>query len=123
MATAESGMSDPDRLRKLAWLISDSDQVDDIDPEEIPNLLGAMESVKIRLEKRYLATTTPTVEPVVEKGEDRLLTADETAERLRVKPKWLYDHFDQLPFGKRLADRTLRFSERGLNRWLERKVS
>jgi predicted DNA-binding transcriptional regulator AlpA len=54
---------------------------------------------------------------------DRLLTAQEVADRISVTPKWLYDHFDQLPFGRRLADRTLRFSERGLERWLERKAS
>ena len=80
-------------------------------------------SSKLTLERRYMATTTPNVEPVVSKAEDHYLTAQEAADRIGVKRKWIYDHADGLPFVKRLSDRTLRCSERGLNRWLERKAS
>ena len=116
-------MSDRDRLKKLGWLVGDPDQVEEIPLEEIPDVLGLLETVKIRLVKRFMAPSLPPKEPRLPKEPDRLLDNQEAAQRLSVKPKWLYDHFDQLPFGKRLADRTLRFSERGLNRWLERKAS
>jgi predicted DNA-binding transcriptional regulator AlpA len=116
-------MSDPDRMKKLAWLISDPDQIGDIPLEEIPDVVGVIESVKTRLLTRLYGTTTPTAEPDVQCVEDRLLDVREVAERLSVKPKWIYDHADGLPFVKRLSDRTLRCSERGLNRWLERKAS
>jgi hypothetical protein len=116
-------MSDPDHLKKLAWLISDPAQIEDVELNQIPAIVGELERVKTCLLSRLYGTTTPTVEPEVEKVADRLLDSEEAAHRLAVTPRWLYDHFDQLPFGKRLADRTLRFSERGLNRWLERKVS
>ncbi len=116
-------MSHTDHRKKLGWLVADPDQVDTIEPEAIPEVLGMLESVRIRLEKRFMASSLPTVKPEVSKVEDRLLTTQEAAERLSVEPRWLYDHFDQLPFGKRLADRTLRFSERGLDRWLERRAS
>lgn len=56
----------------------------------------------------------PTTEP------DRLLAPDEAAARLGVTVRWLYRHAGQLPFTRRLGRKTLRFSERGLARHLER---
>lgn len=50
---------------------------------------------------------------------DRLLKVDEAAEILDVKKRWLYDRSDSLPFARKLAPRTLRFSEEGLYRWIE----
>lgn len=116
-------MTDPNPLQRLAWLIADPDQLGDVPPEQIPDLLGVLESVRIRLEKRFMSPSLPTVEPVALRQPDRLLDSEEAARRLGVTARWLYDHFDTLPFGKRLADRTLRFSEAGLERWLERKAS
>lgn len=51
--------------------------------------------------------------------EDRLMKVDEAAEILGVKKRWLYDRSDSLPFAKKLAPRTLRFSEAGLREWIE----
>ena len=67
--------------------------------------------------------------PLLKKGDgppktakcDRLLTAAEVAERLNVGRRFVYDHADKWPFTKRLHEGTLRFSERGLNRWLEHR--
>ena len=52
---------------------------------------------------------------------DHLLTAAEVASRLNVPRRFVYDHADKWPFTKRLDEGTLRFSERGLNRWLEHR--
>ena len=52
---------------------------------------------------------------------DRLLTAAEVAERLNVGRRFVYDHAEKWPFTKRLDEGTLRFSERGLDRWLEHR--
>ncbi len=52
---------------------------------------------------------------------DRLLTATEVAERLNVGRRFVYDHAVKWPFTKRLDEGTLRFSERGLDRWLEHR--
>ena len=52
---------------------------------------------------------------------DRLLTAAEVAERLNVPRRFVYDHHGKWPFTKRLDEGTLRFSERGLDRWLEHR--
>ncbi len=52
---------------------------------------------------------------------DKLLTADEAARRLGVKIRWLYGH--DLPFAVRLPNsRAVRFSERGIARWLAKKM-
>ena len=52
---------------------------------------------------------------------DRLLTADEAAKRLGVKIRWIYGH--DLPFVVRLPrSRAVRFSERGIAKWLARRV-
>ena len=115
--------SEAEHLRKLAFLIASVEETDQVPPEDIPDLLAALESVKARLWCRLNASSLPQVDQKESKEPDRLLDAKEAAERIGVKPKWMYDHFDQLPFGKRLADRTLRFSERGLEQWLERRAS
>lgn len=53
---------------------------------------------------------------------DRLLTVREAAERLGVSPKYVYAHQKSFPFARRLpGGNALRFSERGLERWMARK--
>jgi excisionase family DNA binding protein len=54
---------------------------------------------------------------------DRLLTVEEVAERLGATPKYVYRQAGRWPFRRKLGGRTLRFSERGLARWLERARS
>ena len=54
-------------------------------------------------------------------GADRLLDVNEAAALLDVRPRWLYDRVRTLPFARKLGGRTLRFSEAGLRRWLERR--
>ena len=51
---------------------------------------------------------------------DQLLTASEAAKRLGVSKRYIYAHRDEYPFARRLGPKTLRFSERGLERWLVR---
>lgn len=57
-----------------------------------------------------------------EEDRDRLLRVKEAAEILGVEVRWLYDRSDSLPFARKLAPRTLRFSERGLYRWMETRA-
>ena len=50
---------------------------------------------------------------------DRLLTPDEAADRLGVTRAWMYRHASKLPFTRRISRKVLRFSGKGLERWLE----
>jgi predicted DNA-binding transcriptional regulator AlpA len=54
-------------------------------------------------------------------GPDRLLTAEQAAALLNVAPRWCYRHAAELPFTRRIGRKTLRFSEAGLRRWLDRR--
>ena len=51
---------------------------------------------------------------------DRLLTSEDAAMRLGVSRRYTYTHADTYPFTRRLGPKTLRFSERGLEKWLAR---
>lgn len=53
--------------------------------------------------------------------DDCLLTAREVAARLGTSVRYVYEHADRFPFTRRLGSRTVRFSERGLERWLARR--
>jgi predicted DNA-binding transcriptional regulator AlpA len=112
-------VSDPTPLRRLAWLISDPDENPRIPPEEIPELLGALEELKARLWSRLAAPSLPPRATEAPRQRDRLLNAREAGERIGVNAKWMYSHADTLPFTHRLGKRTLRFSEFGLAQWME----
>lgn len=50
---------------------------------------------------------------------DRLLGVKDVAEILGVSKCWIYRHKADLPFTRMLTASTLRFSQRGLYRWIE----
>ena len=51
---------------------------------------------------------------------DQLVDINKAAEMLAVKVRYLYDHHDRFPFSRRIG-RQLRFSVRGIARYLARK--
>ena len=56
----------------------------------------------------------------VEQGTmDRLLKVDEVAERLNCETDWVYRNTDKLPFTRRLSSKQLRFSEKGLDKYIK----
>jgi predicted DNA-binding transcriptional regulator AlpA len=52
---------------------------------------------------------------------DTLLDVGETARRLGTTKDWLYRHADQLPFTVRMGPRQLRFSAKGVERYLRQR--
>jgi hypothetical protein len=54
-------------------------------------------------------------------SEDRMLTVGQAAEMLNVTEAWLYRRSKSLPFARRYSPKMLRFSEKGLRRWLDRQ--
>lgn len=104
----------------LAELIADPDRLDKLSKEDVVNVVAELE----RLRAKALLQLSRSSAEATSKGSnavesDRMLTVDKAAEVLGVTPRWLYDRSDDLPFARKLAPRTLRFSERGLYRWLE----
>jgi excisionase family DNA binding protein len=55
-------------------------------------------------------------------GHDRLLTAAEAAELLACSPDYLYRRVNKLPFVRRIGH-MVRFSERGINNYLELRTT
>jgi predicted DNA-binding transcriptional regulator AlpA len=51
--------------------------------------------------------------------EDRLLTIDEAAVVLKTTKDYLYRHWKEFPFTVRLSPRQLRFSAKGIERYIE----
>lgn len=51
---------------------------------------------------------------------DQLVDINKAAEILGVKVRYLYDHHDRFPFTRRVG-RQLRFSSRGLHRYIARR--
>ena len=109
----------------LATLLSDPSRADALPREELPEVLGQVERLKAvlwaRLATPEVAGNGRPVSDTERASGDRLLTVQELAERLNVDDRWIYRKADDLPFTRRLGDRTLRFSEQGVQRWLARQ--
>ena len=82
--------------------------------EQVPELLGALRSIEVRLLTRlYAAPAAPTVTP------DRLLTVEEAADRMGCSADWLYRHWRCLPFARKF-DFGLRFIESALTDYIRK---
>lgn len=105
----------------LAILAADPSRIEDVARAELPALIGEAARLHALLQAQLLSV--PAVEKPVasSNGSGPLLKATEAAERLNVSTRWVYRHADELPFTKRLTNGTLRFDERGLKRWQERR--
>src|SRR4051812_12115944 len=51
---------------------------------------------------------------------DRWISADEVGQRLSVSRRYVYAHRRSFPFAKELPGGSIRFSEAGLLRWMQR---
>ncbi len=96
----------------------------EVSPLEAPVLLGELERVRAMIWTRMM-NPSPNHEghQVIECEPDRLLTPQQAASLLGVGIRWLYRNSRRLPFTRRLSRKSLRFSEKGLRRWLAAKKS
>lgn len=104
----------------LATLLADPERASSLPRGELPEILGQLERLRAAL---WATLATPpangsVAQPEAAGDQDELLNVPELAEVLHVDERWVYRRADSLPFTKRLSDRTLRFSRRGLERWL-----
>ncbi len=98
--------------------------VSDVSPQQAPALLGELERIRavVWLRMTYLSENHLS-HSVTEREADQLLTPEEAGRLLGVTPRWLYRHAKRLPFTKRLSRKALRFSEKGLRRWLAARTT
>ena len=87
-----------------------------LEPEEMVALLAHAEAARVYLWADLNRTEAPA--PASSDG-DRLLRAEEVADILNVTRKWVYANAADLPFTRKLTTGALRFSECGLQEYLE----
>jgi Helix-turn-helix domain len=83
------------------------DDIASIPRSEIPKLLIALSA--------RLLEPEPEPEPA---ADDKMLTTEEAAKLLRRSAKWISRHRRNLPFARKLSERSWVYSQTGLNRWL-----
>jgi predicted DNA-binding transcriptional regulator AlpA len=95
-------------------------QIEEAAPGELPGLIGKLEEFKARAWARLHA---PVVVPSVERTpETRLVEIDEAARLLGMSKSWIYRNASTLPFVVRPNGHNLRFSVRGIEKWLQART-
>lgn len=88
--------------------------VRDVPAEELPDLIGQLESIKATAWQRLSA---PAQAP---REHDELLPVEVAAERLGISKDYLYRHSREYPFTRRQG-RKLLFSASGIERYIKQK--
>lgn len=94
------------------------DTIDNLAPEQFPGALVELSALQARLASRMVANAEA---PGRDEGPDQLLDAAEVASRLGISKDAVYRKKKDWPFVIRIG-RHVRFSERGLQRWLSRRA-
>lgn len=111
-------------MNDLAALLASLHQVaETLCPGEAPGFIGALESLKAKAWARLIGTAHAGVGNGQPEGpgEDRLLTVAEAAQKLGLSRDYLYRHAQALPFTVRIPPRQLRFSLRGIERYIRQR--
>jgi hypothetical protein len=101
----------------LAEILEHPEQSANIPPEVIPRLLTQIAALQAALAARLLCGSVGETEQKPALERDTLLTAEQAAPLLNVTPRWLYRHWKQLSFARRLSRKVLRFSENGIRKY------
>lgn len=110
-------MTNPRSL--LATLAADPSRLHDVPRDQLPEVAAHLEALRARVWARLSRPPEPDPPPDPEPKPDRLLNVEAVADVLDVDARYVYDHADDWPFTRRISQRKLRFSERGLYRWLD----
>jgi len=95
----------------LSELQNQLDSFAELSVEQLPRLLGSLETIKAMVWLR-LAAPSPIQAPA-----DQLLDVAEAARRLGMSKDYIYGHAKQYPFTRRMG-RKLCFSERGIEAYI-----
>lgn len=102
----------------LRELVADPRRAHELSAAEAAALLIELASLQAAVAARLSATPAVSPASISDSNSDRLLTAEEVAERLQRSIDWVYRQAKHWPFTRRLTRRTVRFSEAGLQRFL-----
>lgn len=108
----------PTPVPSLDELAADRSKAADLSPESLRVLYVRTNELAGFL---LASLVTSKESPATAKATDRLLAVEEAAARLAVTTDWLYRHASTLPFTVRNGGRQVRFSERGIERYIREK--
>ena len=111
------------RLFDLRELLGDARRVDELTQAEAASALVELASLQAVVAARLRIAPSSTLAEAVPPEGDRLLTAEDVAERFNRSVAWVYRQAKHWNFTRRVTRRTLRFSEAGLHRFLAHRRS
>jgi predicted DNA-binding transcriptional regulator AlpA len=89
--------------------------LDELPVDQLPEVIGALETAKARAWARLTAPPTAASAPA---DSDATVDVDEAARLLGMSPSWLYRNAKRLPFARRVGGRAIRCSTAGIRRYL-----
>jgi excisionase family DNA binding protein len=105
------------REQPLESRLPSPEAVEHLELEEIPRFLGALAELAAYAQLRAQSLIAGEKSSDNRNEPDRLLTVPEIAARMGCSPDYVYRNRHSLPFVRRLG-RSLRASERELDRWI-----
>lgn len=93
------------------------DLIDDLGAPLLPEVIAELASLQAYAVARMVAQQANRLDPGSEG--DALLSIEQAASRLGVSRFWIYRNAKRLPFARRIGSRALRFSSKGISRYLE----
>jgi excisionase family DNA binding protein len=107
-------------IGRLGDLLGDPRLVEAMPPEVARALLLQLAPLTEALRLRALSPPASVNGQPEAPAEDRLLTVEEAAQKLGLSRDWCYRQAKRLPFAVRIG-RQLRFSERGIERYIRQR--
>jgi len=108
----------------IAAVFAEPERIRELPAEMIPVMLTQLAVEQNRLseiERRLLARLITDTTRNFPEG-DRLLTAEQAAELLNTTKDWLRRHGSRLPFTVRLSDGQVRYSSKGIQRFITTRM-
>jgi len=106
-------------LSSLDDLVADPSRVEDLSGDECQNMLIKLVSIQPLLLGRIISDNKSGNTP----QEDTLLTVEQAAKRLNCSKDWLYRNAPKLPFTKRISPHQLRFSSKGVEKYIRNRAN
>lgn len=109
-------------MRDLRDLVNDPRRVDELTPDEATSALVELATLQAAVATRLRTAPESAVAELLPSPEiDRLLTAEDVANRFGRSVAWVYRQAKHWNFTRRVTRRTVRFSEAGLQRFLSHR--
>ena len=100
---------------ELAEVIADPERAHNVPREELPLLMAELKRVEVMLQLRLNGPERPAP---AQPRQQKWLTVDEVAARLKVDRRWVYKHARRWRFAKRISRKKLLVSDMGLANWM-----